>query len=233
MREWIGWLGYWALRILLGAMLVSILLVALFRFVPLPGSMVMLERWAGARLAGEPFALHYRWTPWQSLSDEARLAVIAAEDQNFPNHFGFDFGQIRDAIQAWREGRTLRGASTISQQTAKNVFLWSDRSVLRKGLEVWFTFLIELIWPKQRILEVYLNVAEWDRGVFGLDAAAEHYFGIRASQVSADRAARLAAVLPNPLEWSPLHPNAYVQGRIAWIRQQMRQLGGVGYLQRL
>ncbi|WP_456270182.1 monofunctional biosynthetic peptidoglycan transglycosylase [Kushneria sp. AK178] len=214
-------------------MVLSILLVTLFRFVPLPGSMVMLERKTTAIIEREPLPLQYHWTPWRSLSDQAKLAVIAAEDQKFPYHYGFDLDQVYAAIQSWKQGNSLRGASTISQQTAKNVFLWSDRSWLRKGLEVWFTLLIELIWPKERILEVYLNVVEWDRGVFGLEAAAQHYYGIGASQVTADQAARLAAILPNPRGWSPIAPSHRVVQRSAWVRQQMRQLGGTRFLQRL
>lgn len=223
----------WALGLLLGLALASILLVVLFRFAPLPGSMVMLERKVSALREGESLDIRYRWTPSERISDQARLAVIAAEDQTFPDHSGFDLDQMVAAIDAWRRGDSLRGASTISQQTAKNLFLWSDRSWLRKGLEAWFTVLIELIWPKTRILEVYLNIAEWDQGVFGVAAAAEHYYGMSAEHLDADRAARLAAVLPNPRAWSPLRPNARVQGRIIWIRQQMRQLGGTGYLDRL
>ena len=233
MRALIGQLLRWCVRIVLGAIMFSILLVTLFRFVPLPGSTVMLERKATAIIDREPMTIQYHWTPWRSLSDQAKLAVMAAEDQKFPYHYGFDLDQVHAAIQAWQQGRSLRGASTISQQTAKNVFLWSDRSWLRKGLEVWFTMLIELIWPKERILEVYLNVVEWDRGVFGLEAAAQHYYGIGASQVTADQAARLAAVLPNPRNWSPIAPSARVAQRIAWVRQQMRQLGGTRFLQRL
>lgn len=223
----------WVLRLAFVFALVSVLLVAFFRFVPPPGSMVMLERKLGALLQGESLDIRYRWIAGERISDQARLAVIAAEDQKFPYHSGFDLEQMHAAIQAWRRGESLRGASTISQQTAKNLFLWSDRSWLRKGLEAWFTLLIELLWPKTRILEVYLNIVEWDRGVFGVAAAAEHYYGISAEHLGADQAARLAAVLPSPSAWSPLRPNAHVQGRIGWIRQQMRQLGGAGYLERL
>lgn len=233
MRMLIERLLHWLLRGLLGAAAASVLLVILFRFVPLPGSMVMLERKASAVITGQPMELQYRWAPWASLSDQAKMAVIAAEDQKFPYHYGFDLDQVHAAIQAWQEGRSLRGASTISQQTAKNLFLWSDRSWIRKGLEVWFTLLIEMIWPKQRILEVYLNIVEWDRGVFGLQAAASHYYGISASQINKDQAARLAAVLPNPTGWSPINPDSRVLRRSAWIKQQMQQLGGTRYLQRL
>lgn len=233
MRALIERLLRWALGLAFGLALVSVLLVALFRFVPPPGSMVMLERKLSALLQGESLDIRYRWTPGERISDQARLAVIAAEDQKFPYHSGFDLDQMYAAIEAWRRGESLRGASTISQQTAKNLFLWSGRSWLRKGLEAWFTVLIELLWPKARILEVYLNIVEWDRGVFGVAAAAEHYYGVSAERLGADQAAGLAAVLPNPRAWSPLSPNAHVQGRIVWIRQQMRQLGGLGYLEPL
>ncbi len=137
------------------------------------------------------------------------------------------------ALDAWFSGDSLRGASTISQQTAKNLFLWTDRSWVRKGLEAWFTVLIELLWPKERILEVYLNIVEWDRGVFGLEAAAQHYFGVSADRLSEAQASRLAAILPNPREWSASRPSSYIVKRSQWIQRQMRQLGGSAYLERL
>lgn len=211
----------------------SVLTVVLFRFVPLPWSSVMLERKIESWRSGEPLQLQYVWVPYERMSDQAKVAVIAGEDQRFPFHHGFDTQQMRLAFDAWLSGESLRGASTISQQTAKNAFLWSGRSWVRKGLEAWFTGLIELLWPKQRILEVYLNIAEWDRGVFGLQAAARHYYGVDAARLSAEQAAHLAAVLPNPLGWSPVRPTPRVAGRANWIRQQMRQLGGVGYLRQL
>ncbi|OHV12777.1 monofunctional biosynthetic peptidoglycan transglycosylase [Kushneria phosphatilytica] len=230
----LGRLGRWLLKAVGLLMMLSVLVVVLFRFVPLPGSMVMLERWAHARMTDQSIDIDYHWRSLDRLSNQAALAVIAAEDQRFPFHHGFDFRQIRRSLKAWWfEDRPLRGASTISQQTARNVFLWTQRSWVRKGLEVWFTGLIELLWPKSRILEVYLNVVEWDRGVFGLQAAARHYYGIDADQLSAARAARLAAVLPDPRHRSPLHPSASVMQHARWIRQQMRQLGGTAYLKEL
>ncbi|WP_262927302.1 monofunctional biosynthetic peptidoglycan transglycosylase [Phytohalomonas tamaricis] len=223
-----------ALGVALGLFVgVSVLAVVLFRFVPLPWSSVMLERQIESWRDGEPLQLQYVWVPYERMSSQAKIAVIASEDQRFPFHHGFDTHQIQLAFDAWLEGKSLRGASTISQQTAKNAFLWSGRSWVRKGLEAWFTGLIELIWPKQRILEVYLNIAEWDHGVFGLQAAARHYYGVDAGRLSAEQAARLAAVLPNPLGWSPVRPTPRVAGRARWIRQQMRQLGGPDYLRHL
>lgn len=222
-----------AWRLALGFVLLSLAVVLIFRFVPLPGSMVMVERKVQSWVHSEPLDIDYRWRSGGALADSARIAVIAAEDQRFPGHSGFDFIELRRALAASLNGERLRGASTLSQQTAKNVFLWSGRSWLRKGLEAWFTLLIELFWGKERILEVYLNVAEWDRGVFGLEAAAQHYFGVPASRLSPRQASLLAAILPSPLTRSAATPSPEVAQRSRWIRQQMRNLGGTGYLDKL
>lgn len=211
----------------------SVLLVLALREVPAYGSMVMFERKVQGWLVGEPVAIQRQWRPWSELSDHAKLAVIAAEDQRFPDHRGFDMVEMRRAWEASRNGARLRGASTISQQTAKNLFLWTGRSWGRKGLEAWFTLLIETLWPKQRILEVYLNIAEWDHGVFGLEAAGQHYFGVSADRLSEAQASRLAAILPNPRGWDAARPSPHVERRSQWIRQQMRNLGGPRYLERL
>ncbi|WP_280538869.1 monofunctional biosynthetic peptidoglycan transglycosylase [Chromohalobacter sp. 11-W] len=232
-RDWLRRGLRFLMFVILGFVGLSVLLVLVFRVVPVFGSTVMLERKIESWVSGEPVSIHQQWRPWASLSDNAKLAVIASEDQRFPMHHGFDFNQMQKALDAWFSGDSLRGASTISQQTAKNLFLWTDRTWVRKGFEAWFTVLIELLWPKERILEVYLNIVEWDRGVFGLEAAAQHYFGVSASQLSAAQASRLAAILPNPREWSASRPSAYIQQRSQWIRQQMRQLGGSAYLERL
>ena len=213
--------------------LLSVALVLLFRVVPPPGSMVMVERKIQSWINSEPITIQRQWRSWDNLSSSAKLAVIAAEDQRFPVHRGFDLVELRRAWQASQDGGRLRGASTLSQQTAKNVFLWSGRSWARKGLEAWFTLLVETLWSKQRILEVYLNVAEWDRGVFGLEAASQHYFGVSASSLSERQASLLAAILPSPRTRSASRPDAQVERRSQWIRQQMRNLGGVGYLERL
>ncbi len=232
-RDWLRRGLRFLLFVILGFVGLSVLLVLVFRVVPVFGSTVMLERKIESWVSGEPISIHQQWRPWASLSDNAKLAVIASEDQRFPMHHGFDFNQMQKALDAWFSGDSLRGASTISQQTAKNLFLWTDRTWVRKGFEAWFTVLIELLWPKERILEVYLNVVEWDSGVFGLEAAAQHYFGVHADQLTAAQASRLAAILPNPREWSASRPSAYIQQRSQWIRQQMRQLGGSAYLERL
>ena len=217
----------------LGFVVLSVALVLLFRFVPPPGSMVMVERKVQSWINSEPVDIQRQWRSWENLSNNAKLAVIAAEDQRFPQHRGFDFVEMRRAWEASRDGERLRGASTLSQQTAKNVFLWSGRSWVRKGLEAWFTLLIETLWGKQRILEVYLNVAEWDTGVFGLEAAANHYFGASGSALTERQASLLAAILPNPRNRSASRPDAQVERRSQWIRQQMRNLGGTSFLERL
>ncbi|KAA0017478.1 monofunctional biosynthetic peptidoglycan transglycosylase [Salinicola corii] len=211
----------------------SVLFALVFRFVPVFGSMVMVERKVSSWFHGDNLTIEQQWEPWSRLSDNAKVAVMAGEDQRFPEHWGFDVAQIKRSLASWSDGGDLRGASTLSQQTARNLFLWTGRSWIRKGLEAWFTLLLEALWPKQRILEVYLNIAEWDTGVFGLEAAAQHYFGTSAANLSVSQASRLAAILPNPRGWSASQPSAHVQQRAAWIQRQMRQLGGTAFLQRL
>lgn len=220
-------------QVLLCCLAASVLLVLLLRWVPPPGTMLMVERKAESWIDGQPIDLERSWRPWEELPDDLKVAVVAAEDQKFAEHWGFDVAAIRAAMAHNERGGNLRGASTLSQQVAKNLFLWSGRSWLRKGLEAWFTLLIETLWPKQRILEVYLNSAEWGNGVFGAEAAARLHFGRGAPYLSRQQASLLAAVLPNPRQWSAGRPNAYVNRRANWIRQQMWQLGGSHYLQRL
>ena len=173
-----------------------------------------------------------RWVDWPQISPHAKVAVIAAEDQKFPEHHGFDLESINDALEERERGRT-RGASTISQQVAKNLFLWPGHSWARKGLEAYFTVLIETLWPKRRILEVYLNIAEFGSGVFGVGAASEVYFGKRAARLGAADAALLAAVLPSPKRMRVNAPSRYVRSRQDWILGQMRGLGGVGLLEQI
>lgn len=208
----------------------SVLLVLIFRWVPPPGTALMVERKVESWFDGNPIDLQRDWQPWEKISDDLKVAVIAGEDQKFSEHWGFDINAIRAAFAYNERGGSIRGASTLSQQVSKNLFLWSGRSWVRKGLEAWFTGLIELLWPKQRILEVYLNSVEWDSGVFGAEAAARHHFGVSASALSRQQASLLAAVLPNPRKWSASKPSSYVLRRASWIRQQMSQLGGANYL---
>lgn len=153
----------------------SIVLVLVFRWVPPPGTALMVERKVQSWVSGESIDLQRDWEPWENISDELKVAVIAGEDQKFAYHWGFDIPAIQAALAFNERGGSIRGASTLTQQVAKNLFLWSGRSWLRKGLEAWFTALIELLWSKERILEVYLNSAEWGKGVFGAQAAARYH----------------------------------------------------------
>jgi monofunctional glycosyltransferase len=193
---------------------------------------MMLERRLDALLAREQgFALRQRWVDAERIAPALAIAVVAAEDQKFPLHRGFDFDSIESALERGERGHRLRGASTISQQVAKNLFLWSGRSWLRKGLEAWFTVLIEAAWPKARILETYLNIAEFGDGVYGAEAASQAYFGKPAAALGEHEAALLAAVLPSPRRMHAGRPSPYVRERAAWIRRQARQLGGPAYLE--
>jgi len=222
------WLGL----LVLAGFAASWLPVLVLRFVPPWTSAMMLERRAGAWLHGETsFTLRQHWVPWSRISRNVPLAVVAAEDQRFPYHHGFDFDAIQRALDAHDDGKRLRGASTISQQTAKNLFLWNGRSFVRKGLEAYFTVLIELTWPKRRILEVYVNIAEFGDGIYGVGAASEAFFHTTPARLDAASAARLAAVLPNPRRLHADRPSAYVLGRAQWIMRQMRQLGGPAYIE--
>lgn len=226
-------LSHKLLKLLLWLMLGSALLVLLLRWVSPPGTALMAERKIESWIDGQPIDLRRTWRPWNELPDDLKMAVIAAEDQKFTEHWGFDVAAIRAAVAHNQQGGSVRGASTLSQQVAKNLFLWSGRSWLRKGLEVWFTGLIELLWPKQRILEVYLNSVEWGDGIFGAEAAAQHHFQRGAPYLNRQQASLLAAVLPNPRAWSASRPGPHINRRAAWIRQQMWQLGAGHYLRRL
>jgi monofunctional glycosyltransferase len=177
------------------------------------------------------YETRYQWVDLEKISPNAALAVIAAEDQQFPFHTGFDLKSIRDAVRENAHRKRPRGASTISQQVAKNLFLWNGGGYVRKGLEAWFTVLIELLWPKERILEVYLNVAQFGRGVFGVEAASQAFWRKPAARLSRTEAATLAAVLPNPIRFRANRPSPYVQSRRDWILGQMSGLGGPEYLE--
>ncbi|WP_259014035.1 monofunctional biosynthetic peptidoglycan transglycosylase [Emticicia fluvialis] len=211
----------------------SISAVVFFKFVPVPFTATMLTRKIEAIAEGKDSEIHYQWVSYDKISKEMPLAVVAAEDQLFPDHYGFDFGSMKTAFNRNLKGRKIRGASTISQQVAKNVFLWQTRSYIRKAIEVYFTVLIELIWGKQRILEVYLNVAEMGDRTFGVEAASNRYFNKSAKNISREQAARIAAVLPSPRKWSIQNPGPYVARRTSQIARQMRALGGPSYLKDL
>jgi len=209
-----------------GFVVTSALLVLTLRWINPPSSMV-IQHWQSEN----DRSAQQRWQPLETISPHLQIAVIAAEDQKFPQHFGFDFASLQKALGENR--KRTRGASTITQQTAKNLFLWNGRSYVRKALEAWFTLLMELLWPKERILEVYLNIAEFGEGVYGAEAAARHHFGKSAKHLSRWQSGLLAAVLPSPRRMSASYPSAYVQGRAHTINRQARQLGGKRYLNSL
>jgi monofunctional biosynthetic peptidoglycan transglycosylase len=206
--------------------------IALFSVMPVPFSAVMVERQLGAWLSGDfGYVAHSDWVSMDEISVWMGLAVIAAEDQKFPEHWGFDVSAIEKALaHNERNENRIRGASTLSQQTAKNLFLWDGRSWVRKGLEAGLTLGMETVWSKKRILTVYLNIAEFGDGVFGVEAAAQRYFHKPAGRLSLSEAALLAAVLPNPLRFKANAPSGYVRSRQAWIMRQMRQLGGESFM---
>lgn len=205
----------------------SVLLVFLLRFAAPPTTSFMLQ--AAVRNG----LYSYQWQPYEQISPSMALAAIAAEDQRFPIHQGFDVDAITQALEDAENGVGLRGASTISQQVAKNLFLWPGRSFVRKGAEAWLTVLIELMWSKQRILEMYLNIAQFDDRTFGVEAASRQFFQVSAQDLTAEEAALLAAVLPGPELYSVEAPSGEVFARQDWILTQMYQLGGVSYLQQL
>jgi monofunctional biosynthetic peptidoglycan transglycosylase len=213
-------------RTLLVFALLSTLWILAYRFINPPVTPLMI-----LRHFGEEEDLRKRWRGGEEIAPEFLLAVVAAEDQMFFQHSGFDWKQIGTAIDERLKGGRLRGGSTISQQVAKNVFLWPGRSWLRKGLEAWFTVGIELCWSKERILEVYVNVAEMGRGIYGVEAAAQHYFQKPAAELTRSECALLATVLPDPRDRSPLKPTGTMRERQDWILKQMRNLGGVEFLE--
>lgn len=217
-------IGRLILRMAAAFVAVTVFPVLALRFLDPPTSAFML-RHRVLSLFGEAPPLRQAWVDWDDISTAAKLAVIASEDQKFADHSGFDVASIRKAWDHNEKGRRLRGASTISQQLAKNLFLWPGRSWVRKGLEAWFTLWIEALWPKRRVLEVYLNVVEFGPGVFGVGAAAEAFFDRPASDLDRRQAALLAAVLPNPKRYSAARPSGYVRTRASWIQLQMGRLG--------
>lgn len=215
--------------LVLGLIAFSVLPVLLLRWIDPPSSMVMLARKAETREQAD-YVLDYRWRDWGQLSPRLPIALVAAEDQQFPQHSGFDMAAIAKALDHNEQGGRVRGASTITQQVAKNLFLWQGRSWVRKGMEAWYTLWIEALWSKRRILEVYANIAEFGDGVYGVEAAAQRYFGVSAMALDDAQSARLAAVLPSPRRWHADRPGPYVMARQAWVQRQMRQLGGPQYL---
>ena len=232
-RPWIKQAYGWASRLFLYLFLFSLGWVVVLKWVPVWVTPLMVSRWWDTIGTDESSRVYKDWTAYDNISKEAALAVLSSEDQAFPYHWGFDFDEIQDAIKENKYRKRPRGASTISQQVAKNVFLWNGRSYVRKGLEVYFTALIELVWGKKRILEVYLNVAETGPMTFGVEAASQRFYGHPAKSLSRDEAARIAAVLPNPVQFSIKKPSNYTQRRTRQIARQMRALGGQKYVRNL
>ena len=223
-RTWRGRLWLWLIYIPLLWIIATSLVVLSFRVVDPPIWAWRIHRALVPPIEEMPLSRH-EWVPLEEISKAMQLAAIAAEDQLFPTHHGFDWRSIAAAIEDNEESSRVRGASTISQQTAKNLLLWPARTWLRKGVEAYFTVLIEALWPKRRILEVYLNIVEFGPNLFGVEAAGRQFFGRSAARLSATQAARMAAVLPNPYRYRVDHPSNYVNRRTRWIRRQMRQLG--------
>lgn len=206
----------------------SIFSVVIFRFVPVPVTPLMLIRCVEQVFSSDDLRMKHDWVSIDEISKNLSLAVVCSEDQNFMNHSGFDMKAIERSVDAVKRGvKRVKGASTISQQTAKNVFLWPGRSWIRKGFEVYFTILIEFVWSKERIMEVYLNSIEMGNGIYGAEAAANFYWKTSAKNLSRTQAAAIAAILPNPLKYSANPPGPYVQERIGWIVGQMGQWGSL------
>lgn len=209
---------------MLALIIASIAIVVLYKFVPPPVTPLMLER-----KNSDDAPIHYYWTPLEDITPDLALAVVASEDNLFTSHNGFDFEQIKIAREEAEKGKKLRGASTISQQTAKNVFLWNDRSWLRKGLEAYFTVLIELIWDKKRIMEVYLNCIEMGDGIYGAAAVAKFHFKTTPAKLTRKQCALIAATLPNPRRFSSKKPSNYMLKRQKAILKNMQNIWKVEY----
>ena len=217
------------LRLILWLFAFSIVLVIFFKWVPVPITPLMLIRNIEQLQDDKKLVLKHDWVPIEAISKNLQLAVICSEDQNFLAHNGFDMEAIEKAVKHNKKGKRIRGASSISQQTAKNVFLWPQRSWFRKGLETYFTFLIELFWSKERIMEVYLNSIEMGNGVYGVEAASQFWFKKPAIKLNRNEAAAIAAILPNPRRYRANPATNYIQGRKNWIVRQMNFFGPLDY----
>jgi monofunctional glycosyltransferase len=226
-RSAIGTVARFAPGFILLVVLLSVALVLPLRWAAPPTTAFMLQDQSGR------VPVLYEWTDWPSLGTNAALAVVAAEDQTFADHFGFDVKSIRESVESYNQGDSLRGASTITQQVAKNLYLWPGRSFVRKGIEAWFALLIEVFWTKERILEVYLNIAEFGPGLYGIPAASRTYFGKPPADLSNAEAALLAAVLPNPRRLDASRPSEYVRERQRWIERHMERLHREAWITRI
>lgn len=225
MRKLLGRLLRIVWKTCIAFFLLSIVLVIIYRWIPVPFTPLMIIRNVQQLGDGKGIVMEHDWVPLTEISPKLQLAVVCSEDQNYLKHYGFDLGAIKKAMIENEEGKRFRGGSTITQQTAKNVFLWQGRSYLRKGFEAWFTMLIEVIWSKERIMEVYLNSIEMGNGVYGAEAASRFWFHKSAKKLTKDEAAAIAAILPNPIRLKATPASTYVNNRKAWIKQQMNFWG--------
>ena len=202
-------------------MILSVGSTILYRWVPVPLTPLMVIRCVEQMNNGKTMTLKHDWVSLDEISPKLQLAVVCSEDQNYLKHYGFDWGAIEKAMKSNDSGKKIRGGSTISQQTAKNVFLWQGRSYIRKGFEAYFTLLIETFWSKERIMEVYLNSIEMGNGIYGAEAAAQYWFKKSAAKLNKDESSAIAAILPNPLKYVANPPSAYISKRKTWVKQQM------------
>lgn len=216
-------------RIFLWFLMVSVLWVLVYRFVNPPITFLMIQRNIERSSDGKPSKLEKEWVDFEEISDNMKRAAVSAEDQLFLKHVGFDLKAIEKAFETNKSGKKIKGGSTISQQTAKNVFLWPGRSWIRKGFEAYFTLLIELCWSKERILEVYLNVIEMGDGIYGAEAAAQAYYNKSCRKMTRAQAALIAACFPNPRRWTPKNATPYIRHRQYLIMRNMRRLGPLDF----
>lgn len=225
MRKILGriWTLLW--KACLGFFILSIISVIIYRWVPIPLTPLMVIRNIEQIGDGKGLVMKHDWVSLEEISPKLQLAVVCSEDQNYLKHFGVDWGAIQKAMKENEKGKRIRGGSTITQQTAKNVFLWQGRSYIRKGLELWFTLLIEVFWSKERIMEVYLNSIEMGNGIYGAEAASQYWFHKSAKKLTKDEAAAIAAILPNPIRYKANPASSYITQRKAWIKQQMNFWG--------
>jgi monofunctional biosynthetic peptidoglycan transglycosylase len=219
----------WIWKVMLWFFGLSVLSVIIFKWVPVPFTPLMVTRIVEFKLDGNDAIYSHKWVPLEEISPNLQKAVIASEDGNFLKHYGFDFNAMQKAFKNNSRGKRLKGGSTISQQTAKNVFLWQGRSYIRKGLEAYFTVLIELIWGKERIMEVYLNSIEMGNGVYGAQEAARHWYRKEAIDLTKNEAAGIAAILPNPRKYKASNSSSYINKRKVKIMRVMRHLGKIEY----
>lgn len=224
----------WVKRIAIGFLGISVLVVLLLRWINPPTTSFMLQRTFRAwQNNNRNFHLQYDWVDWDQISPHIKMAAITSEDQRFAYHWGLDLNSIEKAVDEYKKGRDLRGASTITQQVAKNLFLWQDHSFIRKGIEAYFAVLLELLWSKKRILEVYLNIAEFGDGIFGVQAASRQYFHISAARLSKFESALMVTALPAPRRYNLADPSSYMYQRQRWVLRYMNLLGESQYLQKL